>query len=205
MNKNIFNLLFVYFFLSSIANVVAAEIMAPFGLEWGQTQKQLNNKNIDLTDCSTIKKVTSCTTTNPTKSVSFGELYLLFIDEEKGLQKIKMLGKDIVSDVSGLEGKALYSKVKKSLIKKYDKAKEYEYIGLTVYKEYDEFYQCLKYDGCGSWYAFWEGESGGTIGLQLKGLSRGKGYLSLTYESKEWGTIIDSLQQREDKSDNDAL
>jgi len=192
-------------FLFVTTNVVASEVTAPFGLKWGQTQKELTDKKVDLTDCSTSKKITSCKTINPVKGVSFGDLYMLFIDDDKGLQKIKMLSKDISSDISGSEGKALYSKVKSSLTKKYNAPKAYEYIGQKLYDEYDEFYQCLKYDGCGSWFSFWEVKNGGNAFVELKGLSRGKGYLVLTYESKEWSSIIDSLKQRETASDDDAL
>lgn len=192
-------------FLLFTTNVVASEVTAPFGLQWGQTQKDLTDKKVDLTDCSTSKKITSCKTTNPIKGVSFGELYMLFIDDEKGLQKIKMLSKDITSDITGTKGKALYSKVKGSLTKKYSAPKSYEYFGLKLYDEYDEFYQCLKYDGCGSWISFWKVKNGGNAIVELKGLARGKGYLTLTYESKEWSAIIDSLKQREKASDEDAL
>jgi hypothetical protein len=198
-------ILLLVIFLFTVKSVVATEVTAPFGLKWGQTKKELTAKKVNLTDCSTSQKITSCKTINPVKGVSFGELYMLFIDDDKGLQKITMISKDITSDISGSEGKALYGKVKKSLTKKYSTATEYEYIGRKLYDEYDEFYQCLAYDGCGNWIALWEVNNGGNAIVQLKGLKRGKGYLTLTYESKEWSGIIDSLKQRENASDTDAL
>jgi len=197
-------LLPIIFFFST-ANVTASEVTAPFGLKWGQTQKELTDKEIYLTDCSTSKKITSCKTVNPVKGVSFGEYYMLYIDDRKGLQRIKMVSKNITSDISGSEGKALYSKVKSSLTKKYGSPEVFEYIGQKVYDEYDEFYQCLKYDGCGGWASFWEIKNGGDVSVQLNGLARGIGYLVLSYESKEWNSILASLEQREKASDDDAL
>lgn len=192
-------------FLLSTTNVVASEVTAPFGLEWGQTPKELTDKKVILTDCTTSNKITSCKTTNPIKGVSFGEIYMLNFYDDKGLQKIKMLSTDITSDISGSTGKALYSKVKSSLNKKYNAPTSYETFGTKLYDEYDEFYQCLKYDGCGSWMSFWEVKNGGIILIQLKGLARGKGYLTLVYESKEWSGIIDSIKQAEKDSNADAL
>ena len=192
-------------FLLSSANVFAKEITAPFGFQWGQSQKVLENKGVPLTDCSTKNKLTSCNTIKPIKGVSFGEQYRLILDDEKGLQKVILISKDITSDITGSDGKALYEKIKQSLTKKYGVPEAYESMGLKLYKEYDEFYQCLKYEGCGNWVAFWQIENGGNAIVKLKGLSRGKGYLTLTYESKEWSAIVDSLKARENASDDDAL
>jgi hypothetical protein len=197
-------LLPVIFLLISV-NVLAKEVIAPFGLEWGQTKQKLKDKSILLTNCSTEKKITTCQTKKPTKGVSFGDFYVLYIDALKGLQKVTMISKDLDSDISGSAGKALYSKIKTSLTKKYYEPQSYEYIGRELYDEYDEFYQCLKYDGCGQWFSFLEKKIEGTIVLELKGLSRGKGYVSLTYESEKWAGIIDSLKEREKSADDDAL
>ncbi len=191
-------------FLLSL-NVQAIEVTAPFGFKWGQSQEELKNKHVTLNNCSESNKITSCKTTNPIKGVSFGEEYILIMDEEKGLQKVILISKNITSDISGSDGKALYGKIKRSLIKKYNKPESLEHVGLELYKEYDEFYQCLKYEGCGGWFAYWKIKNGGNAILQLKGIKRGTGYIKLTYESKYWGGIVDSIKEREQASDEDAL
>lgn len=184
---------------------IAAEISAPFGFVWGQTKKDIESSGITLVECQEKTGITTCQTTNPSKGVSFGETYLLFIDREKGLQKVALLGKTIESDITGSEGKALYEKIKGGLSEKYGKPKSFEYSGRELYDEYDEFYQCLKYDGCGSWVSFWSPAEGGNSVLELNGLKRGSGFLRLAYESKEWSSIIKSIENRKLSEDTDAL
>ncbi|GAD29940.1 hypothetical protein PLEI_1594 [Photobacterium leiognathi lrivu.4.1] len=184
---------------------IASGIKAPFGLAWGMSKSDLTSAGVELSECSTDKGVERCQTLKPVKGVSFGQLYALFIDQEKGLHKVIMISQDITSDISGSKGKALYSKVKSSLDKKYGESKSYEYFGNKLYDEYDEFYQCLKYDGCGSWVSFWSPKDGGNAIAELKGLSRGHGFLRLAYESNTWSQIVDSMKKREQASDDDAL
>lgn len=186
-------------------NAYAAEIMAPFGLQWGESKQALKKKGVVYEKCTTNLSLTICTTNKPLKSVSFGDIYQLIFDSKQGLQKVIMLSNDITDDITGSEGKALYSKVKSSLVKKYGESKDYEYNGLKLYDEYDEFYQCLAYSGCGSWLSLWEPSGGGTALVSLEGLGRGKGYLKLTYESKKWTTIVDERKSKENSKDDDAL
>lgn len=184
---------------------LAAEISAPFGFEWGKTKLDIESTGIKLTECQEKTGVTTCRTTIPPKGVSFGETYLLFIDRDKGLQKLILIGKTIKSDITGSEGKAIYEKIKSGLSEKYGKPESYEYSGRKLYDEYDEFYQCLKYDGCGSWFSFWSPAEGGSSSLELNGLQRGAGFLRLAYESKEWASIVNSIENRKLSEDNDAL
>lgn len=186
-------------------NVSATSINAPFGFEWGQSKADIKSKGVVLKNCTEKNKIYACETTKPPKGVSFGESYNLYIDYEKGLQKVVLIGVDIKSDITGSDGKEQYSKIKSSLTKKYGEPTPYETIGQKLYKEYDEFYQCLKYDGCGQWFSVWSPDNDGAIVLQLKGLSRGKGYLTLVYESKEWAAIMDSFEDRKNTSDEGAL
>ncbi len=66
------------------------------------------------------------------------------------------------------------------LTKKYGKPSSHlEISGQELYKDYDEFYQCLGYSGCGAYFSVYN-FSGGTIGLELIGQSRGEGFLKLT-------------------------
>lgn len=184
---------------------LAAEISAPFGFEWGKTKLDIESTGIKLTECQEETGVTTCQTTIPPKGISFGETYFLFIDRDKGLQKLILIGKTIESDITGSEGKAIYEKIKSGLSDKYGKPESYEYSGRKLYDEYDEFYQCLKYDGCGSWFSFWSPAEGGSSSLELNGLKRGAGFLRLAYESKEWESIINSIENRKLSEDNDAL
>ena len=116
-----------------------------------------------------------------------------------------MMSKNIDDDITGSKGKELYSKIKSSLTNKYGDSKNYEYTGRKIYDEYDEFYQCLKYSGCGNWMSFWEAKEGGIVALEIEGAARGKGYLRLSYESKNWSGIINERKQKTDMNDIDSL
>ncbi|WP_448246883.1 hypothetical protein [Thalassotalea agariperforans] len=185
-------------------NSIAKNIEAPFGFEWGMSQKNIEAKQIQLIKCESELNITSCESKSAIKNVSFGDVYYLYFDSKLGLQKIKMLSKDITSDSTGTKGKALYEKIKSSLIKKYSEPKSYEIVGGELYTEHDDFYQCLKYDGCGIWSSLWNNQKGGVV-LDIHGLKRGHGFLSLSYESEKWSDVLAKYQTITITSDEDAL
>ncbi len=205
--KHLYNLAAIV--VISIATTAhAQEVTAPVGLTWGMTQAQAKSKGVKFEKCyeGEFATATICTTNNPLKPVSFSNVYLPVFIPGKGLQKLIIIGKDITGDIQGSEGKELYASIKAILTKKYGQPEsEGEHFGLKLYDEYDEFYQCMAYAGCGAWVAFWMPSGGGYAGVQLKGISRGKGYVEVTYESKEWSGIIDANNQRKAAKDDDAL
>ena len=193
----------IYFLSLSSAEPISSEVKAPFGLEWGVAKGELK---LSYTECEPAQGIFEvCKLEQVPKGVSMGSWYSLIYHKEDGLQKITMVSKDIDNDISGSEGKSMYNKIKKGLTKKYSKPESYEYIGRKLYKEYDEFYQCLKYEGCGAYASFWNPKGGGSISLQLKGLTRGLGFVTVVYESKKWTKIIDDLNKKKESSDEDAF
>ena len=192
---------FAILFISTHA--LSIQVEAPFGLGWGANRQSLEAMSITLSECTTDGRLEFCYADNLPKSASMADKYVLILDKEFGLQKVMMLSKDITSDATGSEGKELYGNVKSNLANKYNEPKSYEYSGIKLYDEYDEFYQCLAYDGCGAWLAIWDVDGG--IVLELKGLGRGKGYLKLTYESPKWAEIVDALNNQKDQNDADAF
>ncbi len=201
MNKIVF---FLFACLFSIAH--GENLVAPLGFAWGDTKDNLSDTGILFEVCEAqANNVTACETKIAPKPVSFGDTYVLVFESKIGLQKIFILGKSIDSDITGQNGKNLYNEIKQVLIKKYGKPKTYERVGREVYKEYDEFYQCLKYDGCGSWDSLWLPSEGGVVMLSLRGSSRGKGFITLTYESKNWGKILSDINKEKNNSDSSAL
>lgn len=181
--------------------VTANDIGAPFGFEWGQSYQEIINKKVSLENCSIKNNLMLCATTNPIKKVSFGERYMIVIDNKYGLQKIILVSENINGDIMGVEGKALYSKVKQSLTTKYNNPKVNEYSTSEV----NGFYKCLKSENCGNWLSFWKAKDGSSAIVELKGLSGGKGYLMLTYQSNQWEQIIKLVNTTNKKSDHDAL
>ena len=203
--KNILIIVTAFFILGLKADI---EIKAPFGFEWGQTKSDISSKGIDLTDCSVSESipVESCQTKNAPKKFSKADFFFLYFASDEGLHKIAMLGQDIKSDAYGTNGKEQYRSLKTSLTKKYGKPSSvFEWTGRELYKDADEFYECLKYQGCGNHTSYWLEGVEGTIGLDLKGVSRGAGFLKLTYESKRWSDLLDRFNNENNSADEDSL
>jgi len=182
--------------------------MAPFGFEWGQTKSDLSYKGVDLLDCSVSESIPieSCKANNSPKKFSKADFFFLYFASDDGLHKVSMLGQDIKSDAYGTNGKEQYRSLKTSLTKKYGKPSDvFEWTGRELYKDADEFYECLKYQGCGNQVSYWLEGVEGTITLELKGVSRGAGFLQLTYESKRWGDLLDRFKNENNSADEDSL
>lgn len=188
-----------------LSNLADAEVTAPFGLTWGQTQSEIRAMNIQL-DCDPpSSRFTTCSATTMPSSVSFAEFYGLMFDRDEGLQKAILVGSDITNDVSGAKGKENFNSIRDVLANKYGEWEGIETIGNDLYDEYDEFYQCLNYDGCGMWASYWQADAGGFVFLELVGQSRGTGYLKLTYESPSWSNLVDRASSETSSNDAGAL
>lgn len=196
------SLIAMFFGNSALANKA---VEAPFGLEWGLSKGDLVGMGMTLTDCKELGWVEQCNASGVPKSLSNADWYQVLVTKKYGLQKVGMVGTDISSDIYGSSGKASYSKLKTALVKKYGTPQSFEYVGRELWDEADEFYQCLAYDGCGTWTSYWVDGLEGTIALELKGMRRGEGYLTLWYEGGSWSTAIDEKDMVQDSADEDAL
>lgn len=181
------------------------EIEAPFGLEWGSQKSALARSGISFTDCENMGWVERCRTKSVPKNLSTSDFYLVLFSKKYGLQKVMMLGETISGDIYGNTGKGQYAKLKTALKSKYSEATSYEMVGRELWDESDEFYQCLDYEGCGSWVTYWVDGYQGAITLELKGSSRGTGFVTLSYEGKLWSRAIDEKNEVEDSSNFEAL
>ena len=185
---------------------MAKEITAPFGLTWGQSKADLQSQGVAFYDCGDIDFVQTCQTKSLPKPLSIAEIYILLFHSRKGLVKVGMFGKTISDDITGSDGKADYAHIKTRLTTKYGaRLTGVERVGQKLYDGHDEFYQCLAYAGCGGWLSLWKGSDGSGIVLKLEGLSRGVGYLTLTYQSKEWSKIVDDEKAKKSTDDDSAL
>ena len=203
--RNIFIILTAFFILGLKAEI---KIKAPFGFEWGQTKSDLSYKGVDLLDCSVPESVPieTCKVNNPPKKFSKADFFFLYFASDEGLHKVVMLGKDIKNDAYGTDGKEQYSSLTTSLTKKYGKPSDvFEWTGQELYKDADEFYECLNYQGCGTQTSYWLEGVEGTISLELKGVNRGTGYLKLTYESGRWSDLLDRFNNENNSADEDSL
>lgn len=180
----------------------------PFGLQWGASAEEISALGVLLKkEDSSDNKFSIYSTKKLPKSLSIAERYTLLFDKGYQLQKMLISSKDIDNDLYGNEGKETYSSIKAQLREKYGRPIiEIEKSGDVLYKKEDEFYQCLIYTGCGHWVSVFESISdNSTISIELNGLERGKGYISLTYEGPLWSKIVDETKSNDSKSDADAL
>lgn len=178
---------------------------APFGLEWGMSKEQVMEMGVELTPSDSVKGNYG-TTTLP-KNLSDAKEYDLFFEQEFGLVLVAAYTRHMTGDLYGSKGKERYSQLKTAIIKKYGKPRlEYEMTGLTrIFGDSNQFYECLKYDGCGAWTSFWGSAKDGNIRLDILGLSRGTGWVSLIYASAASFTASEKKKEEQSRSDEDAL
>lgn len=199
--KYIAQFVFMFFMFSCSAIADGA-----FGANWGASISDVKKQGISLEKKNSSGQIDVYAAMSMPKNLSIAEEYRLFFHSKDGLQKILMISKDITEDPTGREGKDLFSKLKEQLISKYGQPSNgRELVGVKLYDDYDEFYQCLAYAGCGMWTQLFNGPDGGTIGLTLKGLGRGKGYIQLVYEGPKWSDAVDELRSTKSKVDAEAL
>jgi hypothetical protein len=175
----------------------------PFGLTWGMSEASLVKLGF-ARPSSDSGQMHVFTSTIVPKPWSEAETYAAITYNDQ-LVKVVAVSKSFSGDIAGSEGKAAYEKINRVLQGKYGQpATHMEQTGLKLYKEYDEFYQCLKYAGCGVYFASYDIASG-TIGVNLEGESRGAGYLKVTYESPAFSKALDEVKKKVSSSDADAF
>jgi len=178
---------------------------AMFGLNWGMTPKAISSLGITLIKVKEEKNFQDYSTESLPKNLSDIEKYYLVFSDDK-LVKIIASCKNITNDPTGSDGKERFDVLNKSLQDKYGTpTHKFQYNGRKLFKEYDEFYECLRYAGCGNWACGYEKPTK-VIVLELKGLSRGTGYISLQVEAvPEWGDALNKFKSIKNKSDADAM
>ena len=168
--------------LAFISFVFAQE--APFGLTWGSTVTEVS-KVATLTKLRADNNMTLYKTLSLPKNHSLKESYVLVFSKGK-LVKVGMVSVSYENDLYGTEGVEGFERVISQLITNgYVLDSKDIIMGLELYEESYEFYQCLKYTGCGAVYAYLN-KGGTSVLVQLKGLVRGVGYLDIMFESSDF-------------------
>lgn len=178
---------------------------ALFGLRWGMTIAEVKGVGVTLTKTRADRNFEIYRTSSMPKNVSDFESYSMIFADGK-LVKLWGVSKNIVGDPMGSDGKERFDTLRTALIEKYGKPEvDYQKVGAKLYQESDEFYECLKYKGCGLWTSGFETPDK-AIGLDLKGLSRGTGYIELLAEAKpQFSRALEIYKSRKTSSDKDAL
>lgn len=178
---------------------------ALFGLRWGMTVDDVKAAGASLSKTKGDRNLDFYKTSSLPKNISdFDSYWLIFADGK--LVKLQGVGKNILNDPSGSNGKERFEALRSALQQKYGTPTlNSQTIGNKLFEEYDEFYQCLKYTGCGLWTSVFS-TSDKVVSIDLKGLSRGTGYIELTAEAKpQWSKALDVYMSRKNYSDKDAL
>jgi len=178
--------------LSMISAPVHAQevIIGPsFGFSWGanfaDVRKSYPNATVEKDGDLTVLRIVGASSPNLPSDTDF--LSLLFTDKF-GLIKQFWTSTNFAGDIYGSEGKEKFETLYEALSRRLGEGREFQYVGAELYRESDEFYECLGYEGCGAWVVFWRGtESDESIAtLQLEGVSRGNGYLAYSVEHPNW-------------------
>lgn len=175
---------------------------APFGLSWEMSEAEL--KEVGFTHAGDTGGFSLYTSVSAPKAWSKGDRYYGIVYKGR-LVKLTANSTDFSGDIYGSEGKRAYNQLKKILTDKYGApSTQYERIGLKLYDDSDEFYQCLEYSGCGMYTSLFNFDRG-SIGISLKGKRRGEGYLNIAYESPSFSVAKDEIARGDISSDEDAL
>lgn len=178
---------------------------ALFGLRWGMTVAEVKAAGVTLTKTDGDRNFDIYKAPSMPKNLSDFESYSMIFADGK-LVKLWGLSKNISNDPNGSNGKERFETLRTALTHKYGPPDlNSQTIGNKLFKEYDEFYQCLKYTGCGIWLSTFDTPDK-DISIQLKGLSRGTGYLDITAEAKpQWSKALQVYKSKKNASDKDAL
>lgn len=178
---------------------------ALFGLKWGMTPAEVKAAGANITMKKGDRNIDTYSATSVPRGLSDFESYSFVFSDGK-LVKLWGLSKDIENDLSGRDGKQKFETLRSALTEKYGKpVTNYQSIGNKLYKEYDEFYQCLAYQGCGMWVVLFKSKEK-VVSLELKGLRRGIGYLDITAEAQpQWDQALEIYKSRKVSSDKNAL
>lgn len=197
--------LLVTLLLPLAVSAQSVEKEAPFGLSWGMSYDQLDKLDVLLTEVSNTDGMLIYKTTSLPKNLSEIDYYLLVVTKKRGLQKISVIGETIGEDPSGRKGKEKYDYFVGIVSDRYGERETVaEHFGTRLYDEVDEFYQCLDYSGCGMWVSLWKNK-GITAAVQIEGISRGEGYVTIQIEGPNWSKILGDREQDKLQSDKDAF
>lgn len=198
--KYIFIPILLFFSLKSWA---IDDLKAPVGLSWGLTEKELVRK-FSAVKTEEHSDLELYKISNPPIKLDDIDSVYGAIDKKYGLVRVVLI-KEFERDEYGFDGVELYRKYKKVLSDKYGEPESYEYIGRKVYSAKDEFYECLKYKGCGGYSSFFLPKSNSGLYMMLVGYGRGSGVLEIYYESSDLKHVEDEKDKLSIKQANDGL
>jgi hypothetical protein len=191
--------------IALLLSVSYAADNAPLGLVWGQKilSSQCLSKSEKIDDKTGLVLCVLKDVPNPIPDL---DGVTVVLSPERNLLKVRVFFKDISEDPYGSKGIKEFTKYTNILTKKYKEPGLHKTItGVTLYENSDEFYQCLRYAGCGMYLAIWDLPDGGAISLELKGIARGKGFIVISYETPAFSAELRKSEERNRKKAESSL
>lgn len=191
--------------LASLPAFAADGDEALFGLRWGMTVAEVKSAGVNLSKSSGDRNIETYKASSMPKNLSDFDAYSMVFADGR-LVKLWGYSNNITDDPTGASGKERFEALRSALTQKYGTPKlNAQTVGNKLYREYDEFYQCLAYKGCGMWVTGYEGADKSVV-IALKGLRRGTGFIDITAEAiPQFGQALDAYKAHKSTSDKDAL
>lgn len=162
-----------------------------FGFKIGET--------ISYTEDLTVKTVTTAPV-----PLDPGAAYVLSYYKGR-LLKVVAISTEITGDPNGSDGKKMFKDLLTVFTERYGKPIDLtQVVGRTLYRDADEYYECLKYTGCGLWQALFKTPEKIAL-LRLYGTGRGSGYMKITVEADEWSGVVDQINAAKKKTLSNSL
>ena len=182
-------------------------LAGPFGVDWGMSISSLNAAGADCTlDERNVESFDTYQCAKLVKPFSNADFFLIYAHPTQGVQRISMLGETIEDDPYGITGLERYKAYKSALTKKYgEPTSSYEYKGGALYKDADEFYECIDYAGCGSQMSIFK-KDGVSVLVKINSSGRrGRGWVSISYEGPQYMNLVNAFEEAQNASDMDSL
>ncbi len=177
---------------------------APFGLRWGMQVDALRKQVPELEADQRRGDLRSYMALSLPDDLEGVARYHLLFDRQAGLVKVQYLGTLIKRDATGMVGRERYRSLKLALGEKYGTPEVEEMYGLRDATGPLSFYACLKAVPCGWWHSTYR-HQGMKIRLQLHGVDDGTGFISLEYESPDFGTALGRYERAREQAADAAL
>ena len=180
---------------------------APLGLRWGMTDPELFALSLPRLAEFTDGQIRVVEVGRSPKQIAGTAKIQLVLDAGLGLQRIIWVGETHRDDSHGEQCRDRYKRLKAALTRKYGKPGAVtEVTGRVLYAAPDQFYESLAHEGCGRWACQWDLRNPRLgILLEIKGVFRGEGYVSLNFEGPEWSAVLSARDRTKDWADYDAL
>jgi len=180
--------------LCLLATSVNADLDAPYGFNWGQSQAEVSRMGY-LLFCDEGVPIAGCSASQGTLQDETKPTYWLSFDQDHGLQRIELTVTRIENSSAGAGARHGYSELKKAISLTLGEPESFEWAQEGLVEEPERFFDCISSTECGAWVSFWRPEGGGVAVLELKGTGTGGATIHIAFDSKMYKELIDKYKE----------